>query len=266
MDLDLDLDPVQRQRLFRATLYGLLVVFVVVLALVADWPRIADTFLRLDIAVELLDGIFRAARNTLVYTSVAFVGATLVGLVLALMRLSPVTPYRFLASFYIEVFRGLPALLTIFLFGFGIPIAFDGFRVPGGNAGAGVLALVVVGAAYTAETIRAGIQAVPKGQTEAARSLGMSQGRTTVSIVIPQAFRIIIPPLTNEFVLLMKDTSLLFIIGTTQEAKELTTFGRDALFSFGNSTPLLVVGLAYLVITVPLTQLVRYMEARRAVR
>ena len=75
------------------------------------------------------------------------------------------------------------------------------------------LALGLVGAAYMAETIRAGIQAVPKGQMEAARSLGMPQGRAMISIVIPQAFRIILPPLTNELILLTKDSSLVYVLG-----------------------------------------------------
>ena len=96
-------------------------------------------------------------------------------------------------------------------FGFAIPIAF--WQPPGGLVGAGSSAWIVVSAAYMAETLRAGIQAVPKGQTEAARSLGMSAGRTMVSMILPQAFRIVIPPLTNELVLLIKDTSLLFVLG-----------------------------------------------------
>ena len=145
-------------------------------------------------------------------------------IVLALMKLSPVAPYRWLATGYIEFFRGLPALIVILVMAFGVPIAF-GWSPPGGLIGAGLLALILVAGAYMAETLRAGIQAVPKGQTEAARSLGMSAGRTTVSVVLPQAFRIVIPPLTNEFVLLIKDTALLFVIGVEVGQRELTTRG-----------------------------------------
>jgi polar amino acid transport system permease protein len=115
-----------------------------------------------------------------------------------------------------------------------------------------------------AETIRAGIEGVPKGQAEAARSLGMSAGRTMISIVLPQAFRIIIPPLTNEFVLLIKDTSLLFIAGSTLATKELTTFSRDAVSMTTNGTPLLMAAMLYLLITVPLTRLVAVLERRMA--
>jgi len=120
-----------------------------------------------------------------------------------------------------------------------------------------------VSAAYMAETLRAGIQAVPKGQNEAARSLGMGPGRTMGSIVLPQALRIVIPPLTNEFVLLIKDTALLAIIGVAQNQRELTTYARDELSLTANSTPLMVAALLYLIITLPLTRLVAALERRQ---
>jgi polar amino acid transport system permease protein len=118
----------------------------------------------------------------------------------------------------------------------------------------------VVSSAYIAETIRAGIEAVPKGQVEAARSLGMRPSWTLVSVVLPQAFRIITPPLTNELVILIKDTSLLFIAGMALGDRELTTFARDTVSSQANSTPLVLAALLYLVITLPLTQLVAKLE------
>ncbi|MGA7229043.1 MAG: amino acid ABC transporter permease, partial [Acidimicrobiia bacterium] len=154
-------------------------------------------------------------------------------------------------------------LITIILFGYGLPLAFQ-FHLPGGTLVTGSVALGVVAAAYMAETIRAGILAVPKGQDEAARSLGMSPARAMGSIVLPQAFRIIIPPLTNEFVLLIKDTSLLFVLGTTPVTKELTKFARDFMSTTQNATPLTVVAIVYLIITLPLTYLVRRLEKRTA--
>jgi len=212
------------------------------------------------------DVLTTAARNTVIYTVCAFALGLAGGLLLALMKLSTIGPYRWIATVYIEIFRGLPALLTIFLFAFGLPIAL-GFRVPFGSVGAGVLGLSVVAAAYMAETIRAGIEAVPKGQVEAARSLGMSSGRAMASIVVPQAFRVIIPPLTNELVLIIKDTSLLFIAGQTVATKELLAFGRDISSNVFNATPIIVVGAVYLAITIPLTQLVAVLERRnRAAR
>jgi ABC-type arginine transport system permease subunit len=136
--------------------------------------------------------------------------------------------------------------------------------VPGGVTGTITVALGLVAAAYIAETIRAGIQAVPKGQMEAARSLGMSNARAMISIVIPQAFRIVLPPLTNELILLTKDSSLVYLLGVTLQTRELAKFGRDALNQYVSMTPILVAGLCYLIITVPLGYLVRRLEARQA--
>jgi polar amino acid transport system permease protein len=112
-----------------------------------------------------------------------------------------------------------------------------------------------------AETIRAGIQAVPKGQMEAARSLGMSSGRAMVSIVIPQALRIVLPPLTNELILLTKDSSLVYVLGLSGATLELTAFGREGLNQYVNLTPLFAAALAYLLITIPLSIVVRRLEA-----
>jgi polar amino acid transport system permease protein len=185
------------------------------------------------------------------------------GLVLALMRLSSVAPYRWVANVYIEFFRGVPALLVIIAFGFGIPLAFDGATFPGGTLGTIAASLGLVAAAYMAETIRAGIQAVPTGQMEAARSLGMSYGRAMVSIVIPQAFRIVIPPLTNELVLLVKDSSLALFIGISLQQRDLAKFGQDLAGEKANSTPIIMAGLCYLIVTIPLGYLARRLETRQ---
>jgi polar amino acid transport system permease protein len=114
-----------------------------------------------------------------------------------------------------------------------------------------------------AETLRAGIQAVPKGQVEAARSLGMTSGRTMISVVLPQAFRIVIPPLTNEIVLLIKDTALLAAIGVSAGQRELTTFARDMMNTYSDATPLLMAAVFYLIITLPMTRLVAALERRQ---
>lgn len=177
------------------------------------------------------------------------------------MKLSPLAPYRWLATAYVEFFRGLPVLIVIIAFAFAVPIAFH-WIPPGGGRGAAVIALIVVSAAYMAETLRAGIQAVPKGQIEAARSLGMSPAWTMISVVIPQALRIVTPPLTNEFVLLLKDTSLIQIAGVLVGQKELTNFASDSLSIYSNATPLTAAAVLYLIITLPLTRLVAYLERR----
>jgi polar amino acid transport system permease protein len=246
----------------RGAMYGFLLLVVLAMVFFADWEQIGKSFFNTEIMRDMLPEVITiAARNTVVYTALAFALGIVWALILALMKLSSVAPYRWFASAYIELFRGLPALITIILVGFGLPLAF-GWRIPGGTLGKGTIGLGIVAAAYMAETIRAGIQAVPRGQMEAARSLGMSPGTAMAYIILPQAFRIIIPPLTNELVLLIKDTSLLFVLGSTPQSKELTKFARDVMAAKVNATPLTVVAIMYLIITLPLTYLVRKLERR----
>lgn len=253
-----------RQRLSRGVLYCFFAVAAILVVALADWPTIRRAFGNTEIALDMFPEVLTiAAKNTILYTTGAFVFGLVLALALALMKMSTVGPYRWFASAYIELFRGLPALVTIILIAFALPIAL-GISIPGGTLVRGSVGLGLVAAAYMAETIRAGVEAVPRGQTEAARSLGMTRGKAMTYIVLPQAFRIIIPPLTNELVLLIKDTSLLFVIGTTPQTVELTKFGRDWMSTTFNGTPLTVIALVYLAITLPLTRLVAQLEKRAA--
>ena len=255
----------QRQRLARVAGYLVFALVVLVVASAADWRQLTDAFFRLDIARGMFpDAVTVALRNTIAYTVLAFVFGLVLGLALALMRLSSILPYRWFATAYIELFRGLPALLVLFMVGYGVPLAFPDREIPGGVYGSVTLGLGATAAAYMAETIRAGIQAVPTGQLEAARTLGMSHGRAMVSIVLPQAFRIVIPPRTNEIILLTKDTSLAYVLGVTASTIELTKYAGDALNTRVNPTPLVVAGLLYLAVTLPLSQVVRRLERRAA--
>jgi polar amino acid transport system permease protein len=250
----------QRRTAIRGTQYGVLVVVVLLLAFTANWGDIRHAFFDVDAARSVFPDVLSVALvNTVKYTVLGFLLGLALGLVLALMRLSSVPPYRWIATAYIEFFRGVPALLVFLAFGFGVPIAFH-FRFT--TQSTAVAALALVGAAYMAETIRAGIQAVPKGQLEAARSLGMSQFRAMVWIIIPQAFRIVLPPLTNELILLAKDSSLIYLLGLGTNEYELSKFGRDAMNTVQSMTPLIVAGLCYLIITIPLSYLSRYLERR----
>ena len=249
-------------RLWQGSLYAILVGAAAALALLADWGAIKENFFDRDVLESIWpDVITESAKNTIVYTVIAFSGGLVLAFVLALMKLSSVAPYRWIATSYIEFFRGLPVLIVIIAFAFAVPIAFS-WSPPGGPRGAAVMALIAVAAAYMAETIRAGIQAVPKGQIEAAQSLGMNGAWTLVSVVLPQAVRIVIPPLTNEFVLLLKDTSLIQVAGVGLGERELTNFASDNLSATGNATPLTAAAILYLVITLPLTRLVAYLERR----
>ncbi|GAA2518462.1 amino acid ABC transporter permease [Pilimelia columellifera] len=257
----------QRQRLTRAVAYAVFAAVVVAVGALADWGKLAESFFRLDIAAAMFPEIVTVAlRNTIVYTVLSFLFGLVAGLALALMRLSSIAPYRWFATAYIELFRGLPALLVLFLVGYGVPLAFPDVQIVGGIYGSIALGLGLTAAAYMAETIRAGVQAVPRGQLEAARTLGMSHPRAMVSIVLPQAFRIVIPPLTNEFIMLTKDTSLAYVLGVTATSIEVTKFAGDELNRHVNPTPLLVAGFMYLLITLPLSQLVHRLERRGARR
>ncbi|GAA0507388.1 amino acid ABC transporter permease [Saccharopolyspora subtropica] len=250
----------QRARLNRGIQYAVLIVVALVAAVVADWNSIARAFFNVDVAVaQFPEVITTALVNTIIYTALGFGFGLGLGILLALMKMSPVGPYRWIATAYIELFRGLPALLVFIALGFGVPIA---FQLRFDIYSTAMLALGLVGAAYMAETIRAGVQAVPRGQVEAARSLGMSTTRTMITVVMPQAFRIILPPLTNELILLTKDSSLIYLLGLAGNQYELAKFGRAALNEYASLTPLLVAGLCYLIITIPLSRVSDLLERR----
>ncbi|MFT3875017.1 MAG: amino acid ABC transporter permease [Propioniciclava sp.] len=258
------LSPRKRAQRIRLIQYAVLIAVLIAAIVSIDGAQVQRVFFRLDLVqITLTSGLPRAFLNTIIYTAGAFTFGLALGTVLALMRLSQVGPYRWLATIYIEFFRGVPAIIVLLAFGL-MSVAFPGLRFPLDPYGTVWTALGIVSAAYMAETIRAGILAVPKGQVEAARSLGMPSGMAMRRIVLPQAFRIITPPLTNELILLTKDSSLVYVLGLTASAFELTKFGRDISNSNGNLTPLVVAGFCYLLITLPLTFLVRRLEAKSA--
>lgn len=253
----------KRAACLRYAQYVLIIALAALVVLTADWAVLKEKFFNPDlIRAQFPDIISIALKNTVIYTACGFAFGLALGLVLALMRLSSVGPWRWLSTGFIELFRGLPALVVFLALGVGFPRAFPAYEIPGGKIGAATLALGLVGGAYMAETIRAGIQAVPKGQYEAARTLGMSHARAMISVVIPQAFRIVLPPLTNELILLTKDSSLIYVLGLSIDQYDLTKWGREGMNSEANLTPIIVVGLCYLIITVPLSIVVRRMEAK----
>ncbi|THV33684.1 amino acid ABC transporter permease [Glycomyces buryatensis] len=252
----------QRRRWARTIQFAVALAVLALLAALADWGRIADSFFQVDIAAAMFPAAWTAFGNTVLYTIFAFIFGMVVAVPVALMRVSSFFLYRWVATAYVETFRGLPALLVLFGVGFGVPLAFPGIQYPGGVYGQVALGLGLTSSAYIAESIRAGIQAVPKGQVEAARTLGMSHTRTMISIVLPQALRIVIPPLTNELVMLTKDSSLVSVLGVTAGTLELTKFARDEMSDTANATPLIVGGLLYLLLTVPLSALARRLETK----
>ncbi|NLV72999.1 MAG: amino acid ABC transporter permease [Actinobacteria bacterium] len=177
------------------------------------------------------------------------------GLILSLIRLSRFRPLRYLAGAYIDVFRGLPLLLLFIFIYYGLPHA--GIKL--NELTSGVLGLTLCYGAYSAEIFRAGIQAIPKGQTEAARSLGMTGGQAMRYVILPQAVKLVVPPLTNEFIAMIKDTALMSVISVP----ELLFTAKEKMGVVANSTPLTVAALIYLAFTIPLIRIAAMMENRR---
>ena len=252
-------NPRQRSLFGQIVQYVLLVGVIVVVAATANWSTISEQLLSVEGIKIAAPRILPALTRTLLYTGGAFSVSICLAMVLALMKLSSVRLNRILATTYIEFFRGLPALLVVIAMAYGVPLAL-GVKIPGITLKA-ALALGMVSAAYLAESLRAGIQAVPKGQIEAAHSLGMSHSKTLRLVVIPQAVRIVLPPVTNEIILLTKDTSLVYVMGLAAADWELTKAARESLKApVGGLTSLFAIGACYLLITVPLSLAVRRME------
>jgi len=254
----------QRAKTSKIIQIGIFAAVLLALIFTIDWTATVRAFFDFPAIAGMFPSVILIGlKNTIVYTLVSFAFGLVLGLLLALMKMASFAPYRWIATGYIEFFRGIPALLVFITFGLGVPAAFPGTNWP-------VLIVVMVSlglvaAAYIAETLRAGLQAVPRGQYEAARSLGMPGWRAMLTIIIPQAFKIVLPPLTNEFILVTKDTSLIYVIGLAASSYELTKFGRDGITQFGAGiTPLVVAGAMYLIITLPLSQLSRKFESRSA--
>ncbi|SDP22345.1 polar amino acid transport system permease protein [Desulforhopalus singaporensis] len=195
--------------------------------------------------------------TTLWISAVSSVFALILGLLTGLARISNNLTLRGIAITYVECIRGTPLLVQIFIAYFFLGTVFDLSR----NV-CGIGALALFAGAYVAEIVRAGIQAIPKGQTEAARSLGMNVFQTMADVILPQAFKKIMPPLAGQFISLIKDSSLVSVIAIT----DLTKSGREIITStFATFEVWLVVAVMYLLVTSVLSQVVFYMERRFAV-
>jgi His/Glu/Gln/Arg/opine family amino acid ABC transporter permease subunit len=175
-------------------------------------PLLAYDF-KWDAVFANRDLLRHGLKNTLYIATVSMTLATVFGMFLALMRTSRLAPLRWLATIYINVIRGIPLLVLIIWIYFGLPLflGIDAQRFT--NFRAGVIALTVFHTAFMAEVFRTGLTAVPPGQREAALSLGMSRPRAFVSILLPQAVRVAVPAAGNDFVGMVKDTSLVGVIG-----------------------------------------------------
>jgi polar amino acid transport system permease protein len=199
--------------------------------------------------------------NTLILAVLSTLFGILIGLGLAVLGVSRRRIPRLLSRIYTDIFRGLPAILTILLIGTGLAPLLN--PLTGSNPyPLGIFALSLIAAAYIGEIFRAGILAVDKGQLEASRALGMTHGSAMRRVVIPQGVRQVLPSLVNQFIAIVKDSSLVYFLGLVTSQRELFRIGQDAAITDGNLSPLVLAGVFYLVVTVPLTHLVNYIDKR----
>ncbi|MBF1684597.1 amino acid ABC transporter permease [Selenomonas sp.] len=200
----------------------------------------------------LLIGAGVTIQITVLSTAIGFV----IGLVVGVARISHLRPLRLLAEVYVEFFRGTPLLVQIFLFYFALPVI-TGQRIDPFIAA--ISACGINSGAYVAEIFRAGIQSVDEGQMEAGRSLGMTWLQTMRYIIVPQAFKRVIPPLGNEFIAMLKDSSLVSVIGF----EELTRRGQLIIAkTYGSFEIWMSVAVIYLVMTLTISRFVAYLERR----
>jgi polar amino acid transport system permease protein len=199
-------------------------------------------------------------RNTLILSAASVALGSVIGMVLAIMGISQSAWLRIPARIYTDIFRGLPAALTILMVGEGVFAAQVSWLTS--PYPVAILALGLMAGAYIGEIFRAGIQSVEKGQGEACRALGLSHVQSLRMVVIPQGVRRVLPALVNQFIGIIKDSSLVYFLGLVTTQRELFRIGEDASVTTANLSPLLATGLCYLLLTVPLTHLVNFVDKR----
>ena len=216
------------------------------------WQVVKETFFDWSYGSEVLGAI---SKGLIVNIRLTIIAAILIGIfamVLALLRTSrsaALTPFRFLATAYVDIFRGVPLLLVILLIGFGLPA----LRIEGLTNSVlilGTAAVVLTYSAYVAEVLRSGILSIHPSQRAAARSLGLTSSQTMRHVVLPQAVKRVVPPLLNDLVALLKDTGLVSILGVT-DAVRAAQIASSRTFNY---TPYVTAAILFLLITIPLTR------------
>ena len=222
-----------------------------------------EQYFDFDVMDENFSAVLDAFWTTIQLALISAALALILGLILALLRAAPgrrMLPVRGLAIAYIDLFRGIPLLLVVLLISGSFPFLDflpEWLRAPDmlGKPDIfwyGVLSISLTYGAYYAEVYRAGLEAVPYGQTEAARSLGMSRGVALRNVIVPQAVRKVIPPMLNDFIALMKDTSLVQVIGVVEVVKA----GREVQAETFNSSALTLAAILFILVTIPLARIV----------
>ncbi|NOX69866.1 MAG: amino acid ABC transporter permease [Gammaproteobacteria bacterium] len=213
-----------------------------------------DTFFNWDVLTSSMPLLLSGLKVTLLLGLVSVVAGLVLGLAIALVRLYAMRPIRLVAIIYIDLFRSIPLLVLLILVYFALP--FIGISLsPFASAAA---ALTIVSSAYTAEIFRAGIEAIPKGQFEASQALGLGYRHMMSDVILPQAIRVVIPPLTNNCINVIKDTALASVVAMPDLLKQAT----QAQALEANPTPLIVAALMYIGLLWPLVLLVGRFEKR----
>ncbi|MEJ6785331.1 amino acid ABC transporter permease [Aminobacter sp. Piv2-1] len=216
--------------------------------------ELINTFFNWEILVRSFPMLLRGVSNTLLLGSASIVLGGVAGLLVCLMRLYGPRPVRLMAIAYIDVLRAMPILVLLILIYYALP--FVGIRFSSFTSA--TLALSLVLSAFTAEVCRAGIENVPKGQFEAASALGLGFWMAMRKVILPQALRVVVPPLTSNAASIFKDTALASVVAMPDLLKQAT----DAQALMANPTPLIGAAIIYLAFLLPLVRLVSYLEER----
>ncbi len=224
--------------------------------------QLRETFFDWELYQRAFPELLRTGLpNTLILALSSGIAGTVLGMLLAVAGISRTRWLRWPARVYTDIFRGLPAVVIILLVGLGVGPVVRGLT--GNNPyWLGAAALSLLAAAYIGEIFRSGIQSVESGQMEAARALGFSYRRSMSLVVIPQGVRRVLPALMNQFISLIKDSSLIYFLGLLVTQRELFAVGRDLNAQTGNLSPLVAAGMFYLALTIPLTHLVNHIDRR----
>jgi His/Glu/Gln/Arg/opine family amino acid ABC transporter permease subunit len=224
--------------------------------------NLARTFFDIEEILAVLPTLITVGLlNTLTLAVFALLFAVIAGLILALFLVSRSVVIRAPAFLYVDIFRGLPAILTIYLVGQGLPIA---GIAPFGRSPYpyAVIAIGMIQAAYFGEIFRSGIQSLDRSQMLAARSVGMTYQQSMWLIIVPQAVRNVLPAAMNQFIVIVKETSLVYLLGLFTMQRELFSIAQDHAANSGNLSALVAAGMLYCMITVPLTHMVNFLDRR----
>jgi len=213
-----------------------------------------DTFFNPEVIASSLPALLRGFLNTLLLGIMSIVIGIAVGLAISLVRLYAPKPLRWLAIGYTDIFRALPVLVVLILIYYALP--FLGIRLS--SWASAVTAFAIIMSAYSAEVFRSGIESIPRGQFEAAQALGLPFLLTLRKVVLPQAIRVVIPPMTSNCVSMFKDTSLASTVALPELLKEAT----NAQSLYANPSPLIGAAIVYLIFLWPMVRLVSLLERR----